>query len=107
MATIKHGDTDGVLTFTLTQDGAPIDLTSKTAKVILKNRVTGVATTIDLVISSPATAGIATWTPSAANYVILRPGAYDVEVYTLTGALAKRTCPSAGVEEIIIEPTLA
>ena len=105
MIEFKHGDTEGVITFTFKVDNVAVDISSKTAFAILKHRISGLATTIAL--SSPSANGNATWTPTTANFVILRPGGYDVEGYTLTAGGAKRTYPSIGIGEIIIHPTLA
>ena len=104
MENLKHGDTDGIVTFTFSEDNTPVDISAKTAFAIFKHRTSGLATTIAL--ENESSDGTATWQPTTLQYAILRPGAYDVEGYTLTAGGAKRTFPTIGVAEIIIDPTL-
>lgn len=106
MTTLKHGDTDGTVTFRFRNDAGPISLNQKTAFVKFTGTKIGAVRTIQLTISTPDTLGEGTWVPSDADYAVLVPDLYNVEGHTLNGDNKKRTAPTIGVIQINIEPTL-
>ena len=107
MKTLKHGDTDGYVTFTLRIGDGLADLTDRTIELVLNSQHLGIRREIaTAVVSEPATDGEVTWQPSDADFEVLLPSTYSVEIVAESTTGAQRTFPTVGYDSLKIEPRL-
>jgi hypothetical protein len=107
MIYLKHGDTDGTVTFTFRVGGAIADLTGRTVGITLSGASLGIRHEIEsLTVLEPGTDGKATWQPSSSDWEVLLPATYRVEAIATGDGGVQRAYPTRGYDTIVVEPRL-
>lgn len=105
MDPIKHGDTDGYVEITVKSNGVVHDLTGKTVDIYFNCPCKNVFYKVEnLTVSSP-TGGVVQWQPTDADYEVLVPADYSVELVARSGT-ANKTIPTVMYDTLRIYSTL-
>ena len=102
-ATIKRGDRKPDLTLTVTNAGAPVDLTSASAVRLLiraKNDRSGGAPYLDVALAGRPANGVLTYAWGASDTATA--GSYDVEVEVTWPGSLKQTFPGGAYGALLI-----
>jgi hypothetical protein len=108
MIQLKQGDTDGPVHFHMRLGKEPAPLAGRTIQARISPIASNSSIPSHTITLIPITDGLASWQPTAADYLALPPGEYHIEV-TLTvtaDPTAKRIIPTIGYDRLRIHLSL-